>query len=88
MDDIDNIEEYKLLLLLDAVESVLGHEDAGAMLGTEMLDKFLECRKLLQGWLLHESGLTHDQRVSALALFTDALAQRKLAIERHAMQLH
>lgn len=88
MNDRDKLEENKLLELLEAVEAVLAHDDAEEKLGADTLGEFAYMRNFLRSWLRNESTLTHDQRVRILANFTDALAQKKLAVESIGVMWH
>lgn len=88
MNDSDNIEEKKLLQLLESVDWVLDNEDAEEMLGAEIFSRFSDIRKVIRGWLRKESDLTHEQRVALLADFTTALALQKLMKDRNEASLH
>lgn len=82
------LEENKLLELLEAVESVLEHEDAEQILDADTLGQFAEIQKLILAWLSSESALTHAQRLEMLVDFTNNLAQSKLVLDRNATPLH
>ncbi len=88
MQTTDTLEESKLLQLLEAVESVLEHEDAEQILDVDTLRQFADIQRLLRAWLQNESALTHEQSLGLLENFTKFLALKKSISERNEAPLH
>ncbi|WP_459949208.1 hypothetical protein [Denitratisoma sp. agr-D3] len=75
--DNDNLREKdRLVLLLQALDSILNIESASEILGEDCIKEFDAVRVLVTAWLRDESPLPKEQRLKILTTFTAALAEK------------
>jgi hypothetical protein len=76
LDDLNTLEQQKILELFDSVALLL-KSDLVQLIDGNTYDQLLQMRELVQGWVKGESELTHDELFSAIENLTGKLAAGK-----------
>lgn len=69
-------EAERLVLLLEALDSVLQFDSAPEVLGEDCIKEFAAIRLLVESWLRGESPLPKEERLAMLTTFTTALVKK------------
>ena len=76
LDDLDTLEQKKILELFDSVALLL-KSDLVQLMDRNTYDQLVQMRELVQAWVKGESELTHDELFSAIEKLTGKLAAGK-----------